>query len=144
MYIAPYLLIALCSWKFTNLMFSSLEVKYFDHNFMKLGHIGSYYDVFLKYDNGLYRNMLSGDIVLCSWKFTILMVSGFSKFSKSDIYVLCATSCDKWLHWTFALQLYNICFIVTIHSLMFQQHITIDTCCSNYYKRKVQRKKMKK
>ena len=31
----------------------------FDQNFMKLGHIVKYHDVFFKFDNGPYRTMLS-------------------------------------------------------------------------------------
>ena len=37
----------------------------FNQNFMKLGHIVKYHDVFLKFDNGLYRTMLSVVIALC-------------------------------------------------------------------------------
>ena len=42
-----------------------------DQNSMKVGHIVKYYDVFFKFDNGLYRTMSSGVIALSSWKFTI-------------------------------------------------------------------------
>ena len=43
----------------------------FDQNFMKLGHIVLYHDVFFKFDNGPYRTMLSVVMALCLWKFTI-------------------------------------------------------------------------
>ena len=36
----------------------------FDQNFMKLGHIVKYHDVFFKFDNGPYRTMLSVVMVL--------------------------------------------------------------------------------
>ena len=44
----------------------------FDQNFMKIGHIVLYHDVFFKFDNGLYRTMLSAVMALCSLKFTVL------------------------------------------------------------------------
>ena len=37
----------------------------FNQNFMKLGHIVKYHDVFFKFDNGPYRTMLSGVKALC-------------------------------------------------------------------------------
>ena len=37
----------------------------FDQNFMKLGHIVLYHGVFFKFDNGLYRTMLSAVMALC-------------------------------------------------------------------------------
>ena len=37
----------------------------FDQNFMKLGHIVKYHDVFFKFDNCLYRAMLSVVMALC-------------------------------------------------------------------------------
>ena len=37
----------------------------FDQSFMKLGHIVKYHDVFFKFDNGLYRTMLSVVMALC-------------------------------------------------------------------------------
>ena len=44
----------------------------FYQNFMKLGHIVLYYDVFFKFDNGSYRTRLSRVMALCLWKFTVL------------------------------------------------------------------------
>ena len=43
----------------------------FDQNFMKLLHIVYLHNVFFKFDNGLYRTMLSGVMTLCLWKFTV-------------------------------------------------------------------------
>ena len=43
----------------------------FDQNFMKLGHIVQYFDVFFKFDNGPYRTMLSEVMALCLLKFTV-------------------------------------------------------------------------
>ena len=43
----------------------------FDQNFMKLGHIVKYHDVFLKFDNGPYCTMFSVVMAICLWKFTI-------------------------------------------------------------------------
>ena len=43
----------------------------FDQDFMKLGHIVKYHDVFFKFNNGPYRTMLSVVMALCLWKFTI-------------------------------------------------------------------------
>ena len=43
----------------------------YDQNFMKLGHIVKYHNVFFKFDNGPYRTMLSVVMALCLWKFTI-------------------------------------------------------------------------
>ena len=37
----------------------------FDQYFMKLGHIVKYHDAFSKFDNGLYRTMLSVVMALC-------------------------------------------------------------------------------
>ena len=37
----------------------------FDQNFMKLGHIVKYHDVFFKFDNGPYRTMLSVAMAVC-------------------------------------------------------------------------------
>ena len=37
----------------------------FDKNFMEVGHIVYYHDVFFKFDNGLYRTMLSHFMALC-------------------------------------------------------------------------------
>ena len=37
----------------------------FDQNFMKLGHIVKYHDIFFKFDNGPYRTMLSAVMALC-------------------------------------------------------------------------------
>ena len=37
----------------------------FDQNFMKLGHIVKYHDLFFKFGNGPYRTMLSGVMALC-------------------------------------------------------------------------------
>ena len=39
--------------------------KSFDQNFMKIGHIVKNHDVFLKFDNGPYRTMLSAVVALC-------------------------------------------------------------------------------
>ena len=44
----------------------------FDHNFIKLGHIVKYHDVFFKFDNGPYSTMLSAVMGLCLFKFTLL------------------------------------------------------------------------
>ena len=44
----------------------------FDPNFMKLGHIVKYHNVFFKFDNGPYRTRLSVVMALCLWKFTVL------------------------------------------------------------------------
>ena len=44
----------------------------FDQNFMKLGHIVQYHDVFFKLDNGPYHTRLSAVKALCLWKFTVL------------------------------------------------------------------------
>ena len=44
----------------------------FDQNFMKLGHIVKYHDIFFKFDNGPYCTMLSAVMVLCLLKFTVL------------------------------------------------------------------------
>ena len=38
-----------------------------DQNFMKLGHIIKYNDVFFKFDNGSYCTMLSAVMALCLW-----------------------------------------------------------------------------
>ena len=63
---------ALCLWKFTVLIdVRSLKSNSFDQNFMKLGHIVKYHDVFF-FDNGPYCTMLSGVMTLCSFKFIIL------------------------------------------------------------------------
>ena len=43
----------------------SLKSNTFDQNFMKLGHSVKYHDVFFKFDNGLYRTMLSVVMALC-------------------------------------------------------------------------------
>ena len=48
----------------------------FDHNYMKLGHNVKYNNVFLEFDNGLYRHMLSWVIALCWWKMAISMMYG--------------------------------------------------------------------
>ena len=37
----------------------------FDQNFMKLGHIVKYHNVFFKFDNGPYRTRLSVVMALC-------------------------------------------------------------------------------
>ena len=37
----------------------------FYQNFMKLGHIALYHDVFFKFDNGLYHTRLSVVMALC-------------------------------------------------------------------------------
>ena len=37
----------------------------FDQNFMKLGHIIKYHDVFFKFDKGPYRTRLSVVMTLC-------------------------------------------------------------------------------
>ena len=37
----------------------------FDQNFMKLGHIVKYHDIFFKFDNGPYRIMLSVVMAIC-------------------------------------------------------------------------------
>ena len=37
----------------------------FYQNFMKLGQIVKYYNAFFKFDNGLYRTMLSAVMALC-------------------------------------------------------------------------------
>ena len=37
----------------------------YDQNFMKLGHIHKYHDVFFKFNNGPYRTMLSVVMALC-------------------------------------------------------------------------------
>ena len=37
----------------------------FYQNFMKLGHIVKYHDVFFKFDNGPYHTMLSVVMALC-------------------------------------------------------------------------------
>ena len=36
----------------------------FDQNYMKLGHIVKYHEIFFKFDNCLYRTMLSGAMAL--------------------------------------------------------------------------------
>ena len=52
---------------------------------MKLGHIVKYHDVFIKFDNGLYRIVLSAVVALCLWKFTVLNdVRILSPHSKSN------------------------------------------------------------
>ena len=43
----------------------------FYQNFMKLGHIVKYHDVFFKFDNGSYHTMLSVVMALCLLKFTV-------------------------------------------------------------------------
>ena len=43
----------------------------FNQNFMKLGHIVKYHDVFFKFDNGPYHTRLPRVMALCLWKFTI-------------------------------------------------------------------------
>ena len=40
----------------------------FYQNFMKLGQIIQYYNVFFKIDNGLYRTRLTVVMSLCLWK----------------------------------------------------------------------------
>ena len=37
----------------------------FDRNFMKLGHIVQYHNVFFKFDNGPYRTISSGVMAFC-------------------------------------------------------------------------------
>ena len=37
----------------------------YDQNFMKLDHIVKFHNVFIKYDNGLYRTRLSVVMALC-------------------------------------------------------------------------------
>ena len=44
----------------------------FDQNFIKLGHIVKYHNVYFKFDNGPYRTMLSEVMALCLLKFTVL------------------------------------------------------------------------
>ena len=44
----------------------------FYQNFMKLGHIVRYHDVFCKFNNDSYRTVLYVVMALCLWKFTIL------------------------------------------------------------------------
>ena len=44
----------------------------FDQNFMKFGRIVKYHNVFVKFDNGLYRTRLSVVMALCLWKITVL------------------------------------------------------------------------
>ena len=63
---------ALCLWKFNVLNDVRLQLEYFYQNFMKLGHIVYYHNVFINFDNGPYRTMLSAVMALCLWKFTIL------------------------------------------------------------------------
>ena len=46
----------------------------FYQNFMKLGHIVKYHNVFFKFDTGPYRTSLSVVMAICLWKFTILNV----------------------------------------------------------------------
>ena len=46
---------------------SALKSNGFDQNFMKLGHIVKYHDVFFKFGNGPYRTMLSAVMALCSF-----------------------------------------------------------------------------
>ena len=43
----------------------------FDQNFMKLGHIVKYHNVFFKFDNGPYRTRLLEVLALCLLKFTV-------------------------------------------------------------------------
>ena len=40
--------------------------------FTEPSHIVKYHDVFFKFDNGLYRTMLSAVMALCLLKFTVL------------------------------------------------------------------------
>ena len=49
---------------------SNLNIFY--QNFMKLGHIVKYLDVFFKFDNGPYCTRLSRVMALCLWKFLVL------------------------------------------------------------------------
>ena len=44
----------------------------FDQNFMKLGHIVKYHNVFFKFVNGPYRTRFLVVMALCLWKFTVL------------------------------------------------------------------------
>ena len=44
----------------------------FFQNFMKLGHIVKYRDVFFKFDNGPYRTILSAVMAICLLKFAVL------------------------------------------------------------------------
>ena len=44
----------------------------FYQNFMTLGHIVEYHNVFFKFNNGPYHTRLSVVMALCLWKFTIL------------------------------------------------------------------------
>ena len=63
---------AICLWKFTilNHVRPLFKSNIFYLNFMKLGHIVKYYDVFFKFDNSPYRTMLSVIMALCLWKLT--------------------------------------------------------------------------
>ena len=64
----------------------------FDQNFMKLGHIVKYHDVFFKFDNGPYRTILSVVMALCFWKFTIWNdVPSLSRIFLSEFY-------ETWSH----------------------------------------------
>ena len=44
----------------------------FYQNFIKLGHIVKYRNVFFMFNNGPYCTMLSAVMALCLWKFTVL------------------------------------------------------------------------
>ena len=44
----------------------------FHQNFMTLGHIVKYHDVFFKFDNGPFCTRLSRVMALCLWNFTVL------------------------------------------------------------------------
>ena len=48
------------------------KLNIFCQNYMKLGHIVKYHDVFFKFDNGPYRTMLSAVMALCLLKFAVL------------------------------------------------------------------------
>ena len=73
----------------------------FDQNFMKLGHIVKYYDVFFKFDNGPYRTMLSAVMGLCLWKFTVLndvcSLSWIVLIIRADLSALVEKGLTSWL-----------------------------------------------
>ena len=55
---------------------SALLVEFFYPNFMKVGRIVKYHDVFFKFDNGPYRTMFSEVMALDHLNSSIWMVSG--------------------------------------------------------------------
>ena len=63
---------ALCLWKFTVLNDVRSLTRIFLSEFLKLGHIVKYRDVFFRFDNSPYLTMFSAVMALCLWKFTVL------------------------------------------------------------------------